>query len=393
MVCDLAEFRCLSYLLSYRTSKVPVWSDTLLPDFPDLASAIKRAYQMNHATAMKPSPKRKRLNIDPHSKNSDLNTNMESYEFKRSRHSLEKAPIGDCADEIEIIEPPTIPSRISSSSKPLFSLDRGNYSLTAIVPLPDTSELISFDPEECDTVLGEPESFNTVSSVQKTPAMDVNTPLPTRLPKPARRMQFKPVFPLCRSQSTSSSAQDSTLLTSASASSTNLSVVKRLTKDDTQVNSQPDCLPRPLPGRRPRHFSRGPDQSHLLPTATQKASAQQVPKSHTPTSHAPLVPPPPRDTQVAEVEIREKKAFPSKDEDCGNTTDPDAELIVNLLLCETPDQSNNRLPDSCQEAIMEDVGHESEEDRNGKRLVSAEEDMAAIEKLATQFFQRSVIFL
>ncbi|KAF8799211.1 hypothetical protein BYT27DRAFT_7121590, partial [Phlegmacium glaucopus] len=41
-------------------SKVPVWSDTLLPDFPDLASAIKRAHQLNHQTSGNPSPKRKR---------------------------------------------------------------------------------------------------------------------------------------------------------------------------------------------------------------------------------------------------------------------------------------------------------------------------------------------
>ena len=85
-------------------------------------------------------------------------------------------------------------------------------------------------------------------------------------------------------------------------------------------------------------------------------------------------------------------AFLLKDvQDYANTADTDAELVVN---CGTPEELNNRLSNSRQEEIVEDLplraGYEDEnykDDKDDGRS-SFEEDMAAVEMLATQFIQR-----
>ena len=123
-----------------------------------------------------------------------------------------------------------------------------------------------------------------------------------------------------------------------------------------------------------------------LPTATQTTSTQGTPRSCTPTA-------PPLRTQVAEeVEVQETRASLSKDvQDYANAADTDAELVVN---CGTPEEPNNRLSNSRQEEIVEDLplraGYENEnyEDDKDDGPSSVEEDMAAVEVLATQFLQR-----
>lgn len=147
MVCDLAQLRYyLSYLLSYRRSKVPVWSDTLLPEFPDLASAIKHAHQMNHQTS---SPKKKRQSVDRHSTESSLkNMNMEPNESgNRLRNSLEIPRIQGWEGEIEIVESPAMSLKNSSSPTPISLIDRGDHPSTTVVPLPSTPEPICIDLE------------------------------------------------------------------------------------------------------------------------------------------------------------------------------------------------------------------------------------------------------
>ena len=373
MVCDLAEFRYPSHFLSYRKSKVPVWSDTLLPEFPNLASAIKRAHQMNHQTS---SPKRKR--VERHSRESSLkyknNINMYPNGSKWLRHSLEK----DGAGEIEIVESPTILLRNSSSPTPMSSFDHGNRPSTTIVPFLNTSELISFDtgavPHNKYDLLEDTGSFHTsVIQQQKTSVMDVDTPMPTQPPKPEQRMLFKPVLHRRRNQPTTSSAQDSTPLPSDSARAP--STLEKTTSPRSRL---------PLPSPR-RH---GPAQSHSLPIP-QKTATQGVPKSCTPTPPS-LQPPRLRDAQVAEeVEVQNTRVSLSKEDDYGNATDPDAELVVDLLLHGTPEESHNPLSTSLQEEIMEDSqlhpGYEDEEDKD-----SADEDAAAVEGLATRFLQGSV---
>jgi hypothetical protein len=379
----------MSYFLSYRKSKVPVWSDTLLPEFPDLASAIKRAHQMNHQTS---SPKRKRQCVERHSRESSLkfksDIHMDLNGSKWPRHSIEK----DGA-EFETVESPTILLRNSSSPTPMSSFDRPS---TTVVPFLNTSEMISFDAESCHT---------SVIQQQKTSLMDVDTPIPTQPPKPERRMLFKPVLHTRRNQPTTYSAQDFTPLPSDSAHalSTSLSVAQGHSKThETEVISRPPddaplentTSPRsrlPLPSPR-RH---GPAQIHSLPipqslrTDNQKTSTLGVLKSCMPTPPS-LQPPRRRDAKVAEeVDIQNTRVSLSKEEDYGNATDTDAELIVDLLLCGTPEESHNPLPTPLQEEIMEDSQLQSDyEDEEDKE--SADEDTAAIEGLATRFLQGSV---
>lgn len=369
----LSNFCCLSDFLSYRTSQVPVWSDTLLPDFPDLASAIKRAYQMNYTPA-KSSPQRKRH---------ERESSHDNKAFKRPRQSS----INDWADEIEIIEPPT-----------------------THIPLLDTSELICLDPEVIpdDTVFGGTKPLsNATSAVQqhKTSSMDVDTLTPTlaQLPKPARRMLFKPVHPLRRNQPTTPPVQDSTLLTSdfAKPLSTSVSAAEAYSKK-TEIQVDPQLQddvpqhektalprPRPRPHPNPRHKlpPHGSVQSHPTSrpfrTGTQGTSTQTPSKRHTPPPHL-------WDSQTAEQVQVERVSW--KDEDYGNATDPDVDLVVNLLLRGTPEESNDRLSNPAQEEVMEDLqlrpGHVDDKD---DEPIAINEDTAAVESLATQFLQRSAI--
>ena len=163
--------------------------------------------------------------------------------------------------------------------------------------------------------------------------------------------------------------------------------------------SQPDYVPvqekttspcpRPhLPSPRPRPLTHGPSQSQPSPipqplhTVAQESSTEGVSESCPP----PLSPPqPPRDSRIVdEVEVQEMKASLLKDEDYGSTTDPDTEVVVDLLLHDTPEESNNRLSNSCQELH---TSHTDEQDKEPSVL--AEEDTSVIEMLAAQFIQRS----
>jgi len=409
----LLNLRCLSYFLSYRESKVPVWSDTLLPDFPDLASAIKRAHQINHQTSATPTPKRKRQSDSLKDNNNANGKASEPNESKRLRLFLENTQ--RWAAEIEMVALPTMPLRISSSPTPTSSLDRHDRPPTTLTPHLDTSKLICFDPEVVPDipVVGDAEPLNIITSViqqQTTSAMDVDTPTPTQPPKPVRRMLFKPVHPLRKNQPMASSVQDSILLTSDSAKplSTSPSAAEgHSKKDQIQVDSRQNDvllqektgLPRPrppLPSLRRRHSPHYtlPVQQPL-PTVTQNTSTQGASKSCTPT---PPTPPPLRIQVADEVNVQEARASPVKDEDCGNATDADAELVVSLLLRGTPEEPNNLLSTSRQEEVMEDfqfhAGHEAEEyDEEDKDhdepSVLADEDTVAVEGLATQFLQRS----
>ncbi|KAF8799210.1 hypothetical protein BYT27DRAFT_6873734 [Phlegmacium glaucopus] len=309
---------------------------------------------------------------------------------------------------------PTMPIRMSSSPTPTSSLDHSSRLPTSAISLLNTSELICFDPEverDADNphepVLGDAEPLTTLTSVQqKTSPMDVDTPTPTQPPKPVRRMLFKPVHPLRRNQpTTSSSVQDSTPLTSDSAkpfSTSPPAVDGHPMKDQIHVDSRQDDIPlqekpnmtrpRPsLPSPRRRQILHEPAPSHALPipqplpTATQQTSTPGASKSRTPT------PPSLRLWDTHEVKVQETRASLLKDEDCGNATDPDAELVVNLLLHGTPEEPNNPVSKSRLAKVIEDsqlhAGHEDEEDEDDEPSVS-EEDTAAIEGLATQFLQR-----
>lgn len=366
-------------------SKVPVWSDTLLPEFPDLASAIKRAHQLNDHT----SPKRKRQSVEQQSRESSLqfnnNTNVEQPASKRARYCLEE-------DDIEIIEPTTMPVRNTSSPTPISSFDHGNCSSTTVVPLLNPSELISFDadvvPHDQHDVLGDTEPLNQ----PKMSALEVDRTLP---PKPVRRMLFKPVLPRRKILPASSSVQNSTPPTSDSTEplSTNLESVDEghSKKDPIKVVSQPQDeaplhtktssrLPLPNPRRPPQRHSLPIPQSSRI--ATQKTSNHGVSKSCTPTSTPPSLPP--QEAQVAgEVEVYETRVSPSKEEDYGNATDPDAELVVDLLLPGTPEESHNRLSTNPLPEEMTEVlqlhASEAKDD--------ADDDSAAVEGLATHFLQ------
>jgi hypothetical protein len=379
VVRDLAELRCLSYLLSYRKSKVPVWSDTLLPEFPNLASAIKCAHQMNHQTS---SPKRKRQSVERHSTESSLkinnNINMDTNEPKLLRHSLENPRIQDWAGEVEIVEPPTMSFRNSSSPTPMSFFHHGDHPSTTVV---STRALICFDSE----VVPHMEDSESITSVipqqktQKTSAMDVDTPTPSQPPpKPVRRMIFKPLLPGRRNQPKISSVQTSTLLTSDSAEplSTSLPVVDgHSKKDELEVTSRAQdvvllqekpTLPRPR-----------------LPLPSKNCTP--TPPSPSPRHH--------RDAQ--KLEIPDTRVSLPKD---GNATDTDtdAELVVDLLLRGTPEEPHNRscLSSPLQQEIIEDLplhrGQDDKDDNNNKHdEPSVVKDTAAVEGLATQFLQRS----
>ena len=373
MVCDFAELRCLSYLLSYRKSRVPVWSDTLLPEFPDLASAIKRAHQMNHETS---SPKRKRQSVERHSTESSLKI-MEPNESKLLRHSLENTRIQDWAGEVEIVESSAMSFRNSSSPTPMSFLDHGDRPSTTVVPVLSTSELMCLDPEVLPH-MGNSELTTSVISQQKTSAMDVDMPTPIQPPKPVRRMLFKPVLPGRRNQSKISSVRASTLLTSNSAEplSTNLSVVDgQSKKDGLEVTS------------------RAHDVVLLQEKPTPPRPRLPLPSKNTPPS---LPPQHHRDAQ--KVQVPDTRASPSKDEDYGNATDtdPDIELVIDLLLRETPEEPHNPrcLSNPLQQDIIEDLplhrDHDDKDDKDGEPSVSAVKDTTAVEGLATQFLQRSV---
>ena len=381
MVCDLAEIRCLSYLLSYRKSKVPVWSDTLLPEFPDLASAIKCAHQMNHQTS---SPKRKRQSVERHSTESSLkinnNINMEPNESKLLRQPLENSRIQDWAGEVEIVESPTMSFRNSSSPTPMSLFDHGDHSSMTVVPLLSTRELICLDPEVVPH-MGDSEPITSVIPQQKTYAMDVDTPTPIQHPpKPVRRMLFKPVLPGRRSQPKISSVQTSTLVTSdpAETLSTSLSVVDgHSKKSELEVTSQAQDVV--LLQEKPT----SPRRRLPLPS-----------KNCTPT---PPSLPPRHHRNAQKVQVPDTRVSLSKDEDYGNATDtdPDAEQVVDLLLRGTPEEphSSNSLSNPLQQKIIEDLplrrGHDDEVDKDGEPSVSAFKDTNAVEVLATQFLQRS----
>ena len=305
---------------------------------------------------------------------------MEPPGSKRPRYCLGN-------DEIEIVES----FRNSSSPTPISSLDHGNPSSTTAVPPLNTSELISFDaevaPHDQYDVLGDTKPLNT--SVIQQP----NTSAPT---KPARRMLFKPVLPRRKISPTSSSVPNST---SDSLSAT-LSVAEGHSKNDAiEVMSRPqDAVPLhtktsshlPLPS--PRHHE--PPQRHSLPkpqlsrVSTQKTLTQGVSKSCTPRL---LSLPPPQDSQVAEeVEVQEKGVSLSK-EDHGNTTDTDVELVVDLLLHGTPEESHNRLShnrlsDPLPEEIMEDLQLHASQVKDDD---PSDDDVVAVEGLATHFLQGS----
>ena len=330
---------------------------------------------------------------------------MEPNESKRPRHSLENSRIRDWAAEIEIVEPSTMPSRVPSSSTPMSSIDHGSHPSTIVIPLLDNSELICLDPED-NTVPTDMEPLNIVTSViqrPKTSAMNVDTLTP---PKPVRRMLFKPVLPFRRNQPTTSSAKDSTPVTSDPAKplSTSLYIAEEHSKAaETEIkfrhqNNPPrqKTTPRPpLLSPRRDHFSHTPTERNPLPIAqpsTHETLIQGGSKSHTPSMG---------DIQATDVEVQETGGFLSKDEDHGNATDPDAELVRKLLLRTTPEEPNNHSSNSRQEEIMKDLqfhaGQEDEDDEiknnNDEPSVSAEEDMAVVERLATQFLQRSATLL
>ena len=373
MVCDLAELRCLSYLHSYRKSKVPVWSDTLLPEFTDLASAIKRAHQLNHQTS---TPKRKRQSVERYSTESgskiNNNINMEPNESKRLRRSVENPRIHDRAGDIDIVESPTMSFRNSSSPTPMSFFDHGKHPSTTFAPLLSSPELICLDPEVVPH-MGDSEPTTSVIPQQKTSAMDVDTPTSIQPPpKPVRRMLFKPTLPGRRNQS---SVQASTLTSdSAKPLSTSLSVVDGLSKkDELEVVSRTHEVvllqEKPTPPR-PR-----------LPLPSKKCmpTPPSLPLQH----H--------RDAQT--LEVPDTRDFRSKDEDYGDATDPDpdAELVVDLLLRGTPEISHNSncLSNPLQQEIIEDLSlhrsHDDKDDKDSEPSVSA----AAAEGLATKFLQRS----
>ena len=366
MVCDIAELRCPSYLPSYRKSKVPVWSDTLLPEFPDLASAIKRAHQMNHQTS---SPKRKRQSAERQSSLKHINNiKVEPNEPKLPRHSFENPRTQNWVGEVEIVESPTMSFRNSSSPAPLSFFNRSDRPSTTVVPPRSPPEIICIDPEIVPH-MGDSEPIISVVPQQKMSAMDVDTPTPTQpLPKPVRRMLFKPVFPGRRNQ-----PKIPTPLTPDSAE-TNLSIVDgHSRRGELEVTSQ--------------------DVVFLQEKPTSSRSRPPLPPPLNPTPVPPSLPPRHyRDDQ--KVDVLDTRVSLSKDEDCGNATDTDldAELVVDLLLLGTPEDSNC-LSSPLQQEIIEDLpphrGHDDKHDKDSEPSVSAVKDTAAVEGLATQFLQQS----
>ena len=365
MVCDLAKLRYLSYLLSYRKSKFPVWSDTLLPEFPDLASAIKRAHQMNHQTS---SPKRKRQSIERHSTESGLEITISPNESKKPlRHSLENPRIQDLTDEI--VESPTMSFRNPSFPTAMFFSDHPS---TTDFPLLTTSESTCFDSEVVFH-MGDSEPVTSVTPKSKTSAMDVDiTPTPIQpLPKPVRRMLFKPLLPGRRNQPNISSVQASTS-DPAEPLSTSLSVVNgHSEKDGLKVTSRAQdtvllqdkpTLPRPRPPLPSKKCTPS------LPMARHHLDAQKL-------------------------QVPDTRVFVTKDGNATDTTDTDAELVVDLLLHGTPEEPHYSLSNPVQqqkEVIVEDLPIHGGHDGKDGGEPSAVRDTAAVEGLATQFLQRSV---
>lgn len=323
---------------------------------------------------------------------------MELDGSKRPRHFLEK----DGAGETETVESSTMSFRNTSSPKPTSSFDHGNRPSTTVVPLLNISELIPLDDAEVvlhnqyDT-LGDtkPHDTSVVQEQNRPTAMDVDTP--TQTLKPVRRMLFKPVLPHRRNQPMTSSIQDSTSPTSDSVepSSTRLSAAEGHSKDEMEVIPQPqDDVPvqEKTTSPRPHLPLSGPTQSHPSPIpqpsliVTQKTSTQGLSKSCTPT--LPSLPPP--RCQVAE-EVESRATLP-KDEDYVNATDPDAELVVDLLLLGTPEEPHDHLSNPLQEEIMQlhtsHEGQEGKKDRDDGPSV-ADENTLAVEGLATRFLQGS----
>ena len=298
---------------------------------------------------------------------------MEPNESKRLRHSVENPRLRGWEGEVEIVESPTMSFR-NPSSTPMSSFDHGDHPSTTVAPLLSTPKSIRLDPEVVPH-MGDSEPITSATTLQKTSAMDVDT-IPVRPPKPVRRMLFKPVLPGRRNQSKTSTAQVSNLLTSDSAEplSTSLSVDGHSKKDELEVTARAQDVvllqekptsPRP----RPPLLSRNCTPTSILP------------RHH-------------RDAQ--EVEVPDTRVSLPKDEVYGNATDtdPDAELVVDILLRGTPEEPHNLNCSSnpLQQEIIEDLppqkGHEDEDDRDG--VVLAVKDTAAVEGLATQFLQRSV---
>jgi hypothetical protein len=297
---------------------------------------------------------------------------MEPNESKRLRHSLENPRLRGWEGEVEIVESPTTSFRIPSST-PMSSFDHGDHPSTTVVPLLSTPKSICLDPEVVPH-MGDSEPIISTVPLQKTSAMDVDT-MPVQPPKPVRRMLFKPVLPGRRNQPKTSTAQVSNLLTSDSAEplSTGLSVVDgHSKKDELEVTTRTQDVvllqekptsPRPRP-----------------PLLSRNCTPTSLPPRH----H--------RDAQ--EVEVPDTRVSLPKDEDYGNATDtdPDAELVADILLRGTPEEHHNHNCSSnpLQQEIIEDLpphkGHEDEDDRDG---VMAVKDTAAVEGLATQFLQRS----
>lgn len=326
---------------------------------------------MNHQT---PSPRKKRQSVERHSRESSLknndNINIEPNESNRLRHPLENPRSQSWADEVEIVESPF---RNPSSSTPMSSFDHGDHPSSTVNPLPSTPKSTCLDPEILSH-MGDSEPITSVIPLQKTSTME--TPTPIQPPKPVRRMLFKPVLPGRRNQPKTSSVQLSTLLTSDSAEplSTSLSVVDgHSKKDELEVTSRAQDVvllqEKPIsPRPRPPLLSRNCTPTSLPPRHHRDAQGIDVP-----------------DTRVSL----------SKNENCGNatdTTDPDAELVVDLLLPGTPEEPHNCncISNPLQQEIVEDLLlHKRHEDGNDKDDVSAVKDTAAVEGLATQFLQRS----
>ena len=314
---------------------------------------------MNHQTS---SPKRKRESVEQHSRDSSLkNFNMEPNESKFLRLS---ARIQDLAGEDEMS------FRNSPSPTPMSFFDHSNHpSLLSN----KTPELTCLDPEVRPR-LGDSELITSIIPQQNTSPMDVDTPTSSQLLKPVRRMLFKPNLPGRRNQPT---VQTSTHPTSNSAEplSTSLSVSDgHSKKDELEVTSRAQDVV--LLSPRPR-----------LPLPSKKC---------TPTPPSPL---PRHHGDAQKIAVPDTRVSLSKDEDFSNATDtdPDAE-IVDLLLRGTPEEHHNSncLSDPLQQEIIEDLSHGGHEDKDVKDVESSVwtvEDTAAVEGLATQFLQRSVVTL
>ena len=95
------------------------------------------------------------------------------------------------------------------------------------------------------------------------------------------------------------------------------------------------------------------------------------------------------------VEVPDTRVSLSNDDDVGNATDtdPDTEIIVDLLLRGTPEEPNSSNCLSNQQEILKDSplhrGNDDKDDKDVETSVSAVKDTAAVEGLATQFLQQS----